>query len=99
MVGSQADDVARLPRMRGPRLRTAATLVASIIVAGCSMLPAQIECGAVDVETCHRLAHQILERKTAESTSRRIVSIRITDARGSYDMTFDDGTGESMIVD
>ena len=99
MVGSQADDAARLPSMPGRRLRTTATLVASIIVAGCSLLPAQIECGQVDVETCHRRAHQILERKAAESPSRRIVSIRITDARGSYDITFDDGTGESMIVD
>ena len=81
------------------RTGIAAVLAGWMLVAGCAMLPAQVECGAVDLETCHRLAHQILERKAAETPSRRVVSIRITDARGSYDMTFDDGTGESMIVD
>jgi hypothetical protein len=46
-----------------------------------------------------RLSKEIISRQAAEDPSRRVVRLVITDERGSYEITFDDGSGGSMIVD
>ena len=79
--------------------RLVAGIVVAAIVAGCSLIPAQVECGTVDAATCHRLADEIIGRKRQDDPNRRIVRIRITDPRGSYDIEYDDGSGESLIID
>lgn len=88
--------------MRGVRMAVVAPLMLAAVLAtsGCSLLPPRIECGpAVDRETCDRIAAEIVARKRAEAPERRIVTLRISDARGSYDLTLDDGMGESVIID
>lgn len=88
--------------MRRVRMAVVAPIVlnAALATSGCSLLPPRIECGpAVDRATCDRIAAEIVARKRAEAPERRIVSLRISDARGSYDLTWDDGMGEALIVD
>lgn len=75
------------------------SLAAGLVLAGCGLLPMQVECGDVDRATCQRLANGILASKPTERPGHRVVSLRIVDARGSYDLTWDDGAGESLIVD
>jgi hypothetical protein len=85
--------------MRAPAVAPI-VLAAVLATSACSLLPPRIECGpAGDRATCDRIAAEILARKRAEAPERRIVSLRISDARGSYDLTMDDGMGESVIID
>jgi hypothetical protein len=75
-------------------------LVAIVLAsAGCAASPAQLDCRGVDRLACERMAAEIIARKNAEDPSRRVVRIVITDARGSYELTREDGSGESVIVD
>ena len=79
------------------------TLTASVVLAatlaGCSLLPTRIDCGTVDPATCHRLADAIIASTRSGDPTRRIVTLTITDDRGSYNAEFDDGTGTSLIID
>ena len=79
----------------------AAVLAVAIGVASaaCSLVPPQVTCNGVDPATCQRIARDVISQKTAEDPSRRIVRLEINDQRGSYTLTYDDGSGESMIVD
>ena len=78
---------------------SAALLLLSTALIGCSILPPTIECGTVDPATCQRLADAIVAGARAEDPNRRIVTLTITDERGSYSAEFDDGTGTMLIVD
>ena len=80
-----------------PRLLAGIAIAA--IASACSLIPTQIECGTVDPAICHRLADEVIGRKRQDDPGRRIVRIRITDPRGSYDLEYDDGSGESLIID
>ena len=79
----------------------AAVFVVAIGVASvaCSFIPPQVACNGVEPSACQRIAQRVISQKTAEDASRRIVRLEIMDDRGSYTLTFDNGTGESMIVD
>ena len=74
-------------------------LVIGLGSAACSLIPPQIACNGVEPATCQRIAKEIISRQAAEDPSRRVVRLVITDERGSYEITFDDGSGGSMIVD
>ncbi len=76
-----------------------AVLAIGLASAACSMLPPQIACNGIESSTCQRIAQEVISRKSAEDPSRRLVRIEVMDARGSYTLTFGDGSGESMIVD
>ncbi len=65
----------------------------------CSMIPPQVACNGIEPSACQRIAQEVISRKSAEDPSRRLVRIEVMDARGSYTLTFDDGSGESMIID
>lgn len=69
-----------------------------IIAAGCSFLPLEIVCGDVADAECQRLAGVIVASKRAEQPDRRIVRLTVH-GNGSYVLTWDDGTGESLLVD
>jgi hypothetical protein len=79
----------------------AAVLALAIVVAAaaCSMIPPQVTCNGIEPATCQRIARAVISQKSAEDPSRRIVRLEIMDDRGSYTLTYDNGTGESMIVD
>jgi hypothetical protein len=78
----------------------AAVLAIGLAAAACSSLvPPQVACNGVEPSTCQRLAHDVISQKIAEDPSRRVVRLEIMDDRGSYTLTYDNGTGESMIVD
>jgi len=82
------------------RSRAAAALVAlGLSIAGCSLIPPQVACNGVEPVVCERIATKIIEQKRQENPSRHVVRLDITDERGGYTLTYDDGTGESMIVD
>ncbi len=49
--------------------------------------------------TCQRLADAIIASTRADDPTRRIVTLTITDDRGSYSAEFDDGTGTMLVVD
>jgi hypothetical protein len=67
--------------------------------AACSFIPPEVTCNGVEPSTCQRIAQEIISQKTAEDASRRLIRLEIMDERGSYTLTYDNGTGESMIVD
>lgn len=69
-----------------------------MVAAGCSLLPPEIVCGDVAGAECQRLAGAIIASKRADQPGKRIVRLTVY-ANGSYDLTWDDGTGEAMIVD
>jgi hypothetical protein len=78
--------------------------VAAWLIAGCSLLPpgivpTQIACGPVPKDRCDELAAGILRSIRAERPDRGIVRLTLTDDRGSYTAEFDDGTGQSLIID
>jgi hypothetical protein len=82
------------------RGRMAAALIAMVLAsAGCAALPAQLVCKGVEQVTCQRMAAEIIARKNAEDPKHRVVRIVITDARGSFELTRDDGSGEATIID
>jgi hypothetical protein len=87
--------------MVGARARAAAVVVAlGLAAAACSSLvPPQVACNGIERSTCQRIAQEIISQKTAEDPSRRVVRLEINDQRGSYTLTYDNGDGESMIVD
>ena len=74
-------------------------LAIGLASAACSFIPPEVSCNGVQPSTCQRLAQQIISQKTAEDASRRILRLEIMDDRGSYTLTYDNGSGESMIVD
>ena len=76
-----------------------AVLAIGLSSASCSMIPPQVACNGVEPSTCQRIAQEVISRKSAEDPSRRIVRLEVMDDRGSYTLTFDNGSGESMIVD
>ncbi|HUP54396.1 MAG TPA: hypothetical protein VM408_02725 [Methylomirabilota bacterium] len=45
------------------------------------------------------MAQALLRRSSGNNPSHRVVRIDVLDDQGSYTITYDDGTGESMIVD
>jgi hypothetical protein len=53
----------------------------------------------VPKDRCDELAGQLLRSMRAERPDRGIVRLTITDDRGSYTVEFDDGTGQSLIID
>ena len=76
-----------------------AFVVAAATLVGCSTIATRLECGTVDLATCSRLADAIIASTRAADPTRRIVTLTITDDRGSYNAEFDDGTGTSLIID
>ena len=74
-------------------------LAVGLAATACSLVPPQVTCNGVELSTCQRIARQVISQKTAEDPSRRIVRLEISDQRGSYSLTYDDGSGESMIID
>ncbi len=93
--------MARAVPGRGLASHLLSVIVAATLVAGCDLLPmgSSLDCGTVDPATCRRIADRILAQKLGERPGHRITTLRITDDRGSYDLMWEDGNGESMIVD
>jgi hypothetical protein len=58
-----------------------------------------VACNGVEPVNCQRIATKIIAQKREEDPSRHVIRVEVTDGRGGYTVTFDDGTGESMIVD
>jgi hypothetical protein len=89
--------------MPGPHRLGAA--VGSVLVgaslAACGLLPMgpQVECVDVDPATCRRTADRLIATKSSERPGHRIATLTIRGEEGSYDLVWDDGAGESMIVD
>lgn len=69
-----------------------------IVATGCSLLPPEVVCSDVFGAECQRLAGEIIARKRTEQPGKRIVRLTVYE-NGSYDLTWEDGTGEAMIVD
>lgn len=63
------------------------------------MLPAEVVCTGVEPVRCQRLAGEIITRKNAEDPPKCVVRLVITGELGGYELTWDDGSGESMYVD
>lgn len=84
-----------------PAVRLATFLLAAMLIAACDLLPmgSSLECGTVDPATCRRIADRVLAQKLPERPGHQVKTLRITDDKGSYDIIWDDGNGESMIVD
>jgi hypothetical protein len=61
--------------------------------------PYALECGAVPRDQCEATATKLFEQKRREQPANRVVTIKLDDQRGSYTITFADGSAESMIVD
>lgn len=90
-----------MTHLQAARSRAVAVLLGIVVlVAGCAWLPPTIECASgVDRASCDRVAARVLEQKRRERPDHRIVSLRVSDPRGSYDLLWDDGMGEALIVD
>ena len=84
-------------RLVRPLLLVAATFLVS--ACGFLRMGTSLDCTTVDAATCRRIADRIIAEKVRQEPGRAIQSIRITDDRGSYDLVWEDGSGESMIVD
>ena len=57
-----------------------------------------LECGAVPHDQCVRKAEALVAKSRIEHRDRRVTRIQLQ-GDGSYTITFDDGTAESLIVD
>ena len=85
---------------------------AAVVAAGCGnffpnpenvVLPSaartyDLVCGTVPRGECESRAAKLVAEKQRAQPGNRILTVRI-DARGSYTITFADGSSESMIVD
>jgi hypothetical protein len=80
-------------------MRSSILLGAIVFASACSFLPPQVECNGIEPAVCQRLAAKAIADKRAEQPQRRVVRLVITDERGSYEFTLDDGSGGAMIVD
>lgn len=78
--------------------RAVLVLWLGIVAAGCSLVPPEIVCGDVAGAECQRLAGAIIASKRAEQPRKRIIRLTVYE-NGTYDLTWDDGTGEAVIVD
>ncbi len=84
------------------RITAIVLAVVALTFGGCDLLPrgpVQIDCTTVEPAVCQRIAQGVLTQKKTENPARRPVKLVVMDPRGSYDLTYDDGSGESMIVD
>ena len=72
-----------------------------LLVSACGFLQmgTSLDCTTVDAATCRRIADRIIADKRGQEPDRRIQSLRILDDRGSYELVWEDGDGESMMVD
>ncbi|MFL5771003.1 MAG: hypothetical protein ACJ765_13085 [Chloroflexota bacterium] len=59
----------------------------------------ELDCGGIARGLCEARAAKLVEEKRLEQPTNRVVKIRLDDDRGSYSLTFADGTEESLIVD
>jgi hypothetical protein len=85
--------------MTATRTSLVVLVIASLAAAGCSFLPATVDCGPMDPGECRQRATQVVAEGERGDPTRRLVRLTFTDALGSYSAEYDDGTGTTLIVD
>jgi hypothetical protein len=74
---------------------------AGLLVSACGFLRMgmSLDCTTVDAADCRRIADRIVAEKQRQEPGRAIQSLRILDDQGSYDLVWEGGSGETLMVD